>query len=196
MKVKKLCSFDAWGTLIKGNPDFKSAQNELAKKLFNFSEDKFQTRKTNIKKIIDSNVESYGLHYDRRKIYAEIFQTTSFSTIDFFITESDKLFLEFPPIQINELVTGITSVISSNTVLIYGDTLYKVIRKYFGPVFCNFSDVLRLSKPRKEMFTFTEGKVLFHVGDNPKTDGACEHYGIKFIPIEKYSDFKSTFKYY
>ena len=196
MRVKKLCSYDFWGTLCKSNPDFKSAQNELAKKLFNFSEEKFQSRKTHIKQIIDSNVELYGLHYDRRKIYADIFQTTSFSTIDSFITESDKLFLQFPPIQQIEMLSEMTCVVSSNTVLIYNDVMYKVIRKYFGPVFCNFSDVLRLSKPRKEMFTFTEGKVLFHVGDNPKTDGACEDYGIKFIPIEKYNNFKSTFKHY
>lgn len=195
MKKDSIISYDFWGTLCKSNPDFKNAQNELAKKLFNFDSIKFQTRKGVIKEAVDEAVEKYGFHFNRKKIYMDIFQTTSLSTIEEFIKKSDKLFLEFPPIQLIEMVPNISGVVSSNTVLIYGDIMYKVIRKYFEPVVCNFSDELGLSKPRKEMFRFKVGEVFAHVGDNPKTDGACEKEGIKFVHISEYNNFKSQLKY-
>jgi hypothetical protein len=167
----------------------------LAEKAFNISDVRFQARKSSIKRVVDSAVESTGLHFDRMKIYADIFQTTKYSAIEEFVKESDKLFLEFPPIKQIDMVEEFVPVISSNTVLVYGETLYKVIKKDFGGIECNFSDQIGFSKPDKNMFRFTKGAPKFHVGDNPITDGAAEKFGIQFIPIENYHQFKQYFKY-
>jgi len=191
-------SYDFWGTLFVSNPEYKTEQAKLAAKMFNIGAEAYLREKADKKRILDAAVESTGLHYNRLKIYSLILNTSKYGIIEEFIKKSDDLFLELPPKKINDFAPNAESVISSNTVLIYGDTLQKVINKEFGKTHCNFSDKIGFSKPNPEMFRFVGLKAsqpMFHVGDNLRTDGACVKSGIKFIPIEEYHEFKNYLKY-
>lgn len=197
--MKSICiSYDFWGTLFKSNPAFKAAQSKLAGEMFNMTPEVFIRQKSYKKIEIDTAVEATGLHFNRLKIYSRILNTSKYGLIESFIEKSNELFLLYPPQRINGLIENVNAVISSNTVLIYGDVLQKIVNKEFGRVHCNFSDKIGYSKPHPEMFRFVGLKAdqpMFHVGDNPRTDGACEKVGIKFIPVEEYSKFNEHLKY-
>lgn len=197
---KRSCCFDVWGTLLISNPEFKKAQSKLVQEFTSLSEAQWFETKNLAKKRLDSIVETTGVHPSRESTYLKILPTLSIRERRDFIKYSDELFLKHPPL-LREPETDIVSIlrekdyrvyISSNTVLIYGDVLSKVIFDNFGIIKknCNFSDEVSVSKPRKEMFNF-EIKPTWHIGDNEITDGASENYGIKHYHINNQQTFKS-----
>ena len=182
-------SYDCWGTLIKGNPNFKKQQSELAESIFGIEPKKFLQEKSKLKLYTDYNVELYGVHFDRDKLYKSFLECSQVD-LDKFIYQSNELFLSNPPIRINDMIKGHYNIISSNTVFIYGDTLSKIFKEDDVKQF-NFSDRLGVSKPNKEMFKLSLNEFPdFHVGDNPRTDGRCTNYGVSFIDVEFYENFK------
>jgi len=188
----KTVSFDVWGTLLKSNPKFKIAQGNLAKSFTGCDPEDFLRRKSEMKKQLDEEVESTGNQPDRFKNYKKLFPELNLREINSFIEYSDKLFLKYPPIVIEEgkqnvdfyKNLGYVILISSNTVFIYGDVLSKIIWDEFEiPIQnCNFSDVVGSSKPSSEMFKF-KVTPTFHIGDNSITDGSCGKVGINFINV-------------
>lgn len=199
MKIKAI-SFDLWDTLILSNPEFKKQQKKLVSSLdIGISADKWEADLIAIKQKINQQVVETGLHFDRNAIYKQVFIRQSLEEIAQFIAESNRLFLQYPPLLKDtfEVISylkdkGITCYICSNTVLIYGDILQKIIQDYFGIAAenCHFSDVLGISKPNPKMFLFPI-QTQFHLGDNPITDGACINAGIAFYHIYQHQNFRS-----
>lgn len=196
----KAISFDFWGTLMISNPEFKKAQSKLVREFTNLSEAQWTKEKTQIKKELDELVEATGIHPPRMNTYTKLLSTFNLQEIKDFISYSNELFLKYPPL-IREPETDIVSIlrekdyrvyISSNTVLIYGDVLSKIIFDNFGIIRknCNFSNEIGVSKPRKEMFEFPI-KPTWHIGDNELTDGASENFGIKHYHINNEQNFKT-----
>jgi putative hydrolase of the HAD superfamily len=188
----KTVSFDIWGTLLKSNPQFKEAQGRLVTSFTGKSPEEFLKLKSEMKKVLDKQVEEKGIQPDRFKNYKKLLPGLTLKELKAFIECSDKLFLKYPP-QIYEegrkllehyRSLGYTILISSNTVFIYGDTLGKVIWDTFEIPMknCNFSDIVGVSKPNASMFNF-KVKPEFHVGDNVITDGACKEVNINFINV-------------
>lgn len=196
----KAISFDFWGTLMVSNPTFKKEQVKLAQEFTSLNETRWLLAKNSAKKELDDLVEKTGIHPPRMNTYTKLLSTFNLQEIKDFINYSNELFLKYPPL-LREPETDIVSIlrekdyrvyISSNTVLIYGDVLSKVIFDNFGIIRknCNFSDEVGVSKPRKEMFDFNI-KPTWHIGDNLITDGASENFGIKHYHINQQQNFKT-----
>lgn len=196
--MKKVISLDFWDTLCKSNPRFKEEQFKIARQYipgltFEQFKDKFRAMKA----FTNERVESTGIQPHRTECYKNMFPEWNQIIIDEFISYSDMLFLQYPPIAIPKMVetvekwkeSGNLLYVASNTIFIHGEILSKVIFNLFGIVKsnCKFSDEVGLSKPSEAMFTFPH-KPNFHVGDNPVTDGACELYGIEFINVDTILD--------
>lgn len=197
---KRSCCFDVWGTLLISNPEFKKAQAKLVQEFTSIKKEEWFKAKNFLKKQLDELVEKTGIHPPRESSYLEILPSLSIREREDFIRYSNELFLKYPPL-LREPETDVVSIlkekdykvyISSNTVLIYGDILSKVIFDKFGIIRknCNFSDELGVSKPDGRMFNF-EIKPTWHLGDNVLTDGASENHGIKHYHINNQQTFKT-----
>ena len=194
--MRKAISLDFWGTLCVSNPLFKENQFKL---LNEFDEsitlEYWLSKKKYYKKLADFEAENRGGQLERLMLNKLIFPNWTTKDIKQFMLLSDELFVEYPPI--NNLPTlfidkarqaGYVIYISSNTVFTSGLALSRVIYDKFAipKVNCKFSDEIGKAKIDALMFDF-EIKPKFHIGDNPKTDGACELYGIRFLDVKELS---------
>jgi len=196
--MKKHLSFDIWGSLIESNPEFKIQQAKLAKATFGISEESFLKSTKRIKNKYDILVESTGKHFDRLDIWNTVLDFPFSTEINFFIKESDKLFLEYRPFiksnvdldLLHHIINNNDCFVTSNTVMIYSDVLSIVVSDYFNIKKENmiFSDMVGISKPNLEIFKKHKIKLDYHIGDNHITDKACEKLNIKFIDINKHED--------
>ena len=192
----KAISLDFWGTLCVSNPHFRENQFKL---LCQFDDsitfDYWLTQKTYYKKLADVEAQTKGGHIDRLGINKRIFPNWHTKDIEEFMLLSDDLFVKYPPF--NHLPpsfidiarqAGYTIYVSSNTVFTSGAALSRVIFDKFGipKSHCKFSDEVGKAKIDASMFEF-DIKPTFHIGDNPKTDGASERYGITFLDVTKLS---------
>ncbi|MEI6746398.1 MAG: hypothetical protein WCL34_10580 [Methylococcaceae bacterium] len=188
----KAISLDFWGTLCVSNPAFRENQFKL---LSQFDEsitlEYWLSQKTYYKKLADFEAETRGGQLDRLNLNKLIFPKWDASDIEKFMLLSDELFVEYPPFNhlppsfINTAIqAGYTIYISSNTVFTSGAALSRVIYDRFviPKSNCKFSDEIGKAKIDASMFDF-EIKPTFHIGDNPKTDGASELYGIEFLDV-------------
>ena len=141
--------------------------------------------------LADFEAETRGGQLDRLNLNKLIFPKWDASDIEKFMLLSDELFVEYPPFNhlppsfINTAIqAGYTIYISSNTVFTSGAALSRVIYDRFviPKSNCKFSDEIGKAKIDASMFDF-EIKPTFHIGDNPKTDGASELYGIEFLDV-------------
>lgn len=192
----KHLSFDLWLTLIKSHPDFKLKRSELFKNFFkipnSLEEIHFQIKKWDDR--CNSMNETTGLNLNTFEIYllilAEFDIYPDRESLEEFYLESEKLFLEFPPLALNIFDEeffikvkdlGITTNILSNTGFIKGETLNKVISTLpFGKYidFKIYSDETGYSKPNPLMFEEIKnnidypisGSEILHIGDNPFAD--------------------------
>lgn len=195
--MTKSISLDVWGTLLKSNPEYSVQQEKLVKEFFDVEN---WREKKKIIKIMIKKDEEMGIQSNRLEKYRQILPNISVRDLRSFIKYSDELFLKYPPI-LKEPDTDIVSIlkekgykcyISSNTTLIYGDVMSKVIFDNFGIIHqnCKFSDEVGVTKPRPEMFSFSI-KPTYHIGDNLITDGASERFGIKHYHINDKQNFKT-----
>lgn len=197
--MEKSISFDFWGTLMVSNPNFKTAQQKLYKEFTGNNPQIFADRRRGIKIELDALVEATGVQ-PKSEYFQRLLPELNLKQIKEFNSYSEELFLKNPPI-LREPETDIIEelrrldyriYISSNTIFISGNILGKVIYDNFGIVKknCNFSDLVGVSKPSKEMFDF-EIKPTSHIGDNLITDGASENFGIKHYHINKEQNFNT-----
>lgn len=192
----KAVSLDFWGTLCVSNPEFRTNQFKLLNELdSSITFEYWNSQKIFYKKIADIEAETNGKQLDRFELNKLIFPLWDTRKLKEFIFLSDELFVKYPPFDNLPLsfietvkILGYTLYISSNTVFTSGDALSKVIFNKFSipKNNCKFSDEVGRAKIDKSMFDF-EIKPKFHIGDNPKTDGASELYGIKFLDVTKIS---------
>jgi putative hydrolase of the HAD superfamily len=187
-------SFDVWGTLIKSNPEFKKQQAKLAKEMYGISEEDFLYKMRCEKEIFNTYVENHGFHIPREFVYQRVFDKHDEDFYEF-IAESDNLFLKYLPIPLFEEGSDIHSIIrdnkcivTSNTVMIYGDKLHNPVYEFYNIPYHNmiFSDEVNVSKPNPLIWLKHNEPIDMHIGDNVVTDGACEKLGIKFKHINDY----------
>lgn len=189
-------SFDLWGTLIEGSPEFLREKIKLTKTIAPDKSDiqiilAFEAVKERNNKLI----ENFGNQPDHKTLFCELFyelgiESADITVVEGYIRDYEYLFLDYLPLLIKDSYRivrilskqGCTLYLSSNTLFIKGVVLQEALMKldlarYFAGF--KFSDRGHYSKPSAEMFR----KVDWHVGDNPKTDGACTRYNINFYQI-------------
>lgn len=189
---KKVISFDAWGTLIKSNPEYHAKKISLISKATHVPKVEVERRLALAKKRADLLVESTGKQPDRIEMYKENFIGLNNSKLNLLIMVLNQVFEDIKPIKLLDSIPE-GSLITSNTVMIHGDALGRVLNKMYGVPFENmrFSDQVGVSKPNSLMFNHSV-KPDIHVGDNDITDGACEDVGIKFMHIDEYKEILSA----
>lgn len=205
MKAIRAISFDLWGTIIKGNPEYKQRRTAYLQQFCDMHGDEIQRIIDGVKKDTDHCVEQFGVHYESEAVHQMILNGLDIKDIgsDTFKTASEQLFMEHPPILIGNAAEtlktlreeGYRIILSSNTVLMNGSVLETVlsmldIYEYFDMML--FSNELNVSKPNPEfykhvhMFSGTQRQNIIHVGDNEITDvkGAM-NYGINAYHLGK-----------
>jgi FMN phosphatase YigB (HAD superfamily) len=192
----KAISLDFWGTLCVSNPEFRENQFKLLNEVDeSITLEYWLSQKVYYKKLADIEAETRGEQLDRLNLNKLIFPKWNTADIEKFMSLSDELFVKYPPFNhlppsfINTATqAGYTIYVSSNTVFTSGVALSRVIYDKFAipKRNCKFSDEIGKAKIDASMFDF-EIKPTFHIGDNPKTDGASELYGIEFLDVTKLS---------
>ena len=193
-------SFDIWLTLIKSNPQFKTARTRLFKRFFDLPHAvdeltlcfrKWDLRFTQINERTGKNIAAEemlaiilsDLSYDLK-------QMSETALVDFF-TEQEALFFQFQPELIEPQLANYLHQLReqdinlSNTGFIKGKLLRKLLHeldltKYFS--FQLFSDEIACSKPSGEAFLKLKQEAallkkianehILHIGDNPYADGS------------------------
>lgn len=180
-------SVDCWGTIIKGSPTFTEKKIELVKNHFpslahGFILHCFSETKNTFNDIIEN---SGGFQPETEVIFRYLLSKLNGEYLNFgfikladFINEYQHLAIMYPPIiysddtddYLAKLSQHAKLILSSNTMLIKGSTLDKIlysigIGKYFS--FTGYSDMLGFAKPDKQMYVGSK----WHIGDNPLTDG-------------------------
>jgi putative hydrolase of the HAD superfamily len=205
-------SFDLWLTLIKSNPLFKRKRAELIV-------DKFHPKNMNVEqidmlirrkdKIFDRYNEISGIKIPAKYMYLNVLQSIDSQSheIDvedaqWLMQQSNELFMDYPPLFINEQIPDILENlqstteglnIGSNTGYMEGEILRKVLKKtgiYDFFTFFVFSDEIQASKPSAAFFqsildnaNVHKSKIL-HIGDNLKTDyQGSVHFGFNALLI-------------
>lgn len=177
-------SVDLWGTLIKSSPKFVDAKVALTKKYFkslneNYILECFKQTKNQLNNII----ENTGWQPSEEVIFKLLFTKLNSGYEDFtfikdFIDDYQKLAIQITPSLYSQDTSKYLKLLSqenllqlsSNTMLINGNSLEKVLEKlelieYFDRLY--FSDRVGFSKPNFIMY----GNSDFHIGDNILTDG-------------------------
>lgn len=199
MKIKHI-SFDLWMTLIRSHPQFKLKRAELIAELFDMkqhSPQQIDTFVRSVDRIFDRYNMISGKKLSANKMYCQLLQRLApkNKTIDIEAAiklrkESDKLFLAYCPVFVNDCIPqmlhqlkeeGYSINLSSNTGFIEGETLRTTLSElgivqYFD--FLVFSDEINASKPSSHFFQHVYDKVnnevakeeVLHVGDNPNAD--------------------------
>lgn len=186
-------SFDLWGTLIKNNPLFAEKRLDLIRKDYKLDENTLALLPQQFKywkNHYDAIIERSGLHIDRRLIYHQILPDLALDDLEQLIAKLDDLFVAYPPLLLPYAAEVLEALhpthqlfLSSNTLLMAGVQLKKAmetlgIAKYFSAF--RFSDELGYSKPHHSLFYPNSH---YHVGDNIRTDGACEQFGIHYFQV-------------
>lgn len=190
MKTIKFISFDMWGTLITSNPTFK---NERAKHVSKISTrqdltiDEINQVFNSVKKDADFTVEKFGIQFPIESLYKKIAFKLGIQDVNDLKRQCELLFLCNLPILISDTKEileklkndGYEMVISSNTLLIGGDTIFSALNQLnIGHYFSNmyFSDHLGVAKPNpmfykhvQEHSNYLKSEII-HVGDNLTTD--------------------------
>ncbi len=201
MLTIKHISLDVWQTLVHSNVYFRKKRNQLLANHFNihkpfeFIEAAAKSRQawcTRVNELVGKNIESSEIILMILYDCGVSLDTISPQQLALFYNEMETLFLELPPILIQEnlmlLLTDvknrqITLSLLSNTGLIKGSTL----NKFFDAIglsahfdFELYSDEIGFSKPNKKAFDliFEKAKELqnltpqqiVHIGDNEIAD--------------------------
>lgn len=192
-------SFDLWGTLIKGNPEFKKAKNEWVRHCSNSN---------TIKNLHDSEIEAYIKRIKTRN--DDIIETYGTMPAELHVFGEMALVFSIPPDWLDEFYNGYQNLFINHLPLLYSEDTLEILRRLksdghtlyissntlftsciamremvwmlnLGELFnvMKFSGEECLSKPSGEMFFNSD----YHIGDNIKTDGACVNHGIKFFQI-------------
>lgn len=205
----KVYSFDLWNTLIKSNPEFRKKRIKILQEFCDHNDEYINNVINDVKKDCDVNIEKYGLSYTNIDVYniiltqlnidvnciriknklANMYGIYDSSCIaKMFSTIFDELFLNHLPILDNDTISTLSTlknncnkrlILSSNTVLISGNTLRLAldkleILKYFDDFV--FSDEIYASKPSPLFFKHVQCKAMcinkniMHIGDNFTTD--------------------------
>lgn len=206
----KCISFDLWGTLIKGNPLYKSARTLI---VANFVDSSRFTREDitkafeMVKKDFDVLTEKYGIQFDSKDLYEHAFNLLDIPKEyrDGIRIALARAFVQTPPVIIPGTLEALEVlsrqykiVLISNTLLVDGHILETALRPSgLWDTFehLSFSSDVRFAKPSPNIFLNAYAAVgvapheVVHVGDNTRTDGfGIEQVGGTFRHINGTSD--------
>jgi putative hydrolase of the HAD superfamily len=205
----KHLSFDLWGTLIKSNVLFSKNRAYYIKDRFalNDSIDIIMDKINIVGKESDQINMEQGCSIPASKMYEKVLRFFNILISDFemnqMLTELDNLFLQYPPVLINEYIqedlaeckNSFTMNISSNTAFIRGSVLTSFLMsvdlfQYFD--FLVFSDEINASKPSDLFFSsvykhikYLNRNQILHLGDHIFADkkGATD-FGFNSITVD------------
>lgn len=201
-------SFDVWKTLIRSNPEFKPARNQLVADMVGFNDVDHLTAVTReVDVALDNQSDITGVQYGPNQRLGRIFSALGLSVpddqIETVATAAQNLFLEYP-LQLNEpgLVETLTSLkdkyrgmcIASNTGFIDGFYMRKALEAVgifdlMDAAF--FSNEHGCAKPSADFFGLvikwaeTSPDQIIHIGDNPQADfEGARRLGMRAVLLE------------
>lgn len=204
--MKKVISFDLWGTLIKSNPQYKEMRTLYLETITRKDKSEIENVLSRLKKDCDSRAEHLGIQMNIHAVYNILLNELGIHNLQQINTAKlgiIQLFKTYPPIVIDNATRLLQLlryqdyrlIIASNNVMIPGTSMRTVLEdigilQYFsGEV---FSDEVGHSKPSIEFFkrvherSATFASNIVHVGDNQLTDTiGAQKYGINSIEIYK-----------
>lgn len=204
---KQIITLDFWGTLCRGNPDFRAAKNDLVRSYFNrpsLVDEDIEAALNETKAGFNLMVEEWGVQPDQSTMYARWLTLLGIrfsgdpNQLSSFIGEYHELALDYPALDFDEnteeairlLDQKASLVIVSNTLFIRGYVIEKWIKnKSWGKCISVsiFSDRYNASKPNRMIFRMLnhyQERIIYHVGDNARTDGqGAEYKGIPFLGV-------------
>ena len=206
----KHISLDYWNTIAHPNNSYSLLRTDFISNLFQCSVSKAQFGYTAVKSHFDKMAEEHGLSFHRNECISSLFSQFGHNDKkrlnNWFGSQLDKLFEEYPPIISEELISaliraamsGFTISVGSNTNFILGSLLRKTIHKIPFTYFV-FSDEIGVSKPHAMFFekifenandlTLVESpNEIIHIGDNLICDGYAVHHGMHFAKVERARD--------
>lgn len=180
-------SIDVWGTLIKASPTFTQKKVELVKKYFPslIDSDEFILKSfKDTKNIYNDIIENSGGYQPCiSSIFTYLFSKlqSGYNKVSFVkefideyqnltITDGPVLYSEETTIYLEQLSKKADLVISSNTMLIDGNSLLDCLSRLGVAKFFKdaaFSDQMQVAKPHWMMYMGSN----YHIGDNTLTDG-------------------------
>jgi len=173
-------SFDLWLTLIRSNPDFKSARNKLFRDFFKIQKSQAEVNLVIRKYDVLTNYinERVGKNFDTLEIYFLIldalgenlddFETSQF---DVFYNLTEALLMQYKPLLLDDTLPqklmklkeeGKSMNILSNTAFIKGRSLRKIMEYYDMEDFFSFqiySDEAGVSKPNQMIYQMTFAEI-------------------------------------
>jgi HAD superfamily hydrolase (TIGR01549 family) len=192
----KVVSFDIWGTLLKGNPDFIHERNKLFAECFAQTDLEYvKTIKDEVDILLDAKSENTGIDHnfkDRLVCMIERIGKKPSDFTDVFFTETqqklNELLLRFLPHLIEprtaELLKDLRKrklkiALVSNTGFLHGDIM-RVALKKLGVLkyvdYAVFSNEVGFCKPDSRIFHILTERFkctpqeIIHIGDSVKAD--------------------------
>lgn len=197
--MRKAISFDLWVTLINGNPKFKKEKCELIRNYFKVTgnDEKILNAFIKADKLLDNLQEKFLLQPEHLTAWAVVLheigiEQTSVEEIKLFLQTYNRLFLEYPPILLDDVewlfeklfkIERLDLYILSNTILVIGETLDKFVKTTcLREIKAYYSDT-HFPKPDCRAFETLGNRPFIHVGDNIIADGKCKDFGVEFYQV-------------
>lgn len=197
--MSKAISFDLWVTLIAGNPQFKKEKCSLIRRYFalDLSDEEILEAFKRADLLLDKIQEKFLIQPEYYTAWSVVLneiglKCTTSAKIKSFLRIYNQLFLEYPPILLDDAqalfkklleIKHLEICLLSNTILVQGKTLDKFIKTtVLKEVKAFYSDTY-YPKPDERAFKNLGIKPFLHVGDNLIADGSCEDFGIEFYQV-------------
>lgn len=195
----RMISFDLWGTLIKPNPEYKTARIKIISEYTKEHPDEITHIFSRIKKDFDKLVEEYSASFNPTTLYRGVLSQLGIHSQHIVREIEVRLqnkFIAHPPLLYGGTITNLEQIdlkidttLISNTLLTRGEALMAALPDLMIH-FENkiFSDAYQVSKPllfSDHCYSFHrfQPREILHVGDNVITDGGCQKYGFNFFQI-------------
>lgn len=212
MEIKHV-SFDAWGTLLKSNPEYKPKRNTLLRDIFGdfIQDDIIAFNKSQFDIMVESTGYQPDYAFTMACILGQYMHNVNRRNFNLKVKEfryrNALLVARYPP----EPIKGVYEILStlkdspltigiiSNTSFIEGNSLREVIGAMFPQTFSImlFSSELGIAKPNPSLFVDTARAMkipentILHIGDNLISDsglGIVQSLNIEVHQIDNYKE--------
>lgn len=188
-----------WITLIERNPNFKREKCELIRRFFNLNKTNVEILASFVRAdaLLDKVQEKFLVQPEYITSWAVVLkeigiEQTNIKDIKSFLQLYNQLFLEYPPVLLDDVqwlfeklfkIRRLDLYILTNTILIPSETLDKFIKTTILREIKTFYSDTFFPKPDARAFQTLENKPFIHVGDNVFADGKCTDFGIEFYQV-------------
>ncbi len=208
-------SFDVWNTLVKPNPSFAIARNQMISDMLGVSVGFVKEQYTETKRHLDALAYQHGLGCYTQQAWQQLIEKLSLWVDNDVSKNWDSrqlvvdmkynmvgLFLDHSPIVDEATIkavrdlhnAGITMNIASNSNFVPGCSMRLFLDTVFGTPdkfkFFVFSDESGVAKPSFQFFQRVRSQIssdtgIIHVGDDDKYDHGAKQVGIEVVIVNE-----------